>query len=81
MSVNSMSFEQAATLLNAVNAQVTGKTGIAPTDVHEFMSVAQKTLQAGYDPVMNAITQVIGRTIYSIRWERLKAGRERDNRG
>ena len=67
MSVNSMSFEQAATLLNAVNAQVTGKTGIAPTDVHEFISVAQKTLQAGYDPVMNAITQVIGRTIYSIR--------------
>ena len=67
MSVNTMTFEQAATMLNAVHSQVTGKTQIAPTDVHEFISVAQKTLAAGYDPVLNAITQIIGKTIYSIR--------------
>ena len=67
MSVNTMSFEQAATLLNAVHSQVTGKTQIAPTDVSGFISVAQKVLQRGYDPVLNAITQVIGRTIFSIR--------------
>ena len=67
MSVNTMSFEQAATLLNAVRSQVTGVTGIAPTDVSDFISVAQKTLQAGYDPVINAISQVVGKTIFSIR--------------
>ena len=67
MSVNTMSFEQAATLLNAVHAQVTGMTTVAPTDVSDFISVAQKTLQAGYDPVINAISQVVGKTIFSIR--------------
>lgn len=67
MSVNTMSFEQAATLLNAVHSQVTGKTQIAPTNVSDFISVAQKTLQTGYDPVLNAISQVVGRTIFSVR--------------
>lgn len=67
MSVNNMSFEQAATLLNAIHSQVTGETGIAPTDVSSFISVATATLKAGYDPVINAISQVVGRTIFSIR--------------
>ena len=67
MSVNTMSFEQAATLLNAIHSQVTGSTALAPTDVSSFISVAQATLQAGYDPVINAISQVVGKTIFSIR--------------
>ena len=62
-----MSFEQAATLLNAIHTQVTGEAGIAPTDVSSFISVATATLKAGYDPVINAISQVVGRTIFSIR--------------
>ena len=62
-----MSFEQAATLLNAIHTQVTGETGIAPTDVSSFISVATATLKAGYDPVINAISQVVSRTIFSIR--------------
>lgn len=62
-----MSFEQAATLLNAIHTQVTGENGIAPTDVSSFISVATATLKAGYDPVINAISQVVGRTIFSIR--------------
>lgn len=67
MSVNYMDFEQAATLLNAVHSQVTGAQQVAPTDVSSFISVAQKTLAAGYDPVLNAISQVVGRTIFSVR--------------
>jgi hypothetical protein len=74
MSVNTMSFEQAATLLNAVHNQVTGTSNIAPTDVSGFISVAQKTLAAGYDPVLNAISQVVGRTIFSIRPYNAKFG-------
>ena len=62
-----MSFEQAATLLNAIHTQVTGDAGIVPTDVSSFISVAAATLNAGYDPVINAISQVVGRTIFSIR--------------
>ena len=67
MSVNTMNFEQAATLLNAIHSQVTGSAQLTPTDVSSFISVAQATLQAGYDPVINAISQVVGRTIFSIR--------------
>ena len=67
MSVNTMNFEQAATLLNAIHSQVTGSAQLAPTDVSSFISVAQATLQTGYDPVINAISQIVGRTIFSIR--------------
>ena len=67
MSVNTMNFEQAATLLNNIREQVTGETSIAPTDVTDFISVAQTTLRQGYDPVLQAISQVISQTIFSIR--------------
>ncbi len=62
-----MSFEQAATLMNAIHAQVTGDTSLTATDVSSFITVAQKTLQTGYDPVINAISQIVGKTIFSIR--------------
>lgn len=67
MSVNTMSFEQSATLLNQLHLEVTGTTAITPTDVSSFISVATRTLQAGYDPVMGAISQLVGRTIFSVR--------------
>ena len=67
MSVNTMQFEQAATLLNSIRQQVTGETSIAATNTADFVSAATTTLQAGYDPVLNAITQMVSRTIFSIR--------------
>ena len=67
MSVNNMNFEQAAAVLNSIRQQVTGQTGIAPTNTADFVSVATTTLKSGYDPVLNAITQMIGKTIFSIR--------------
>lgn len=67
MSVNTMGFEQAATLLNNIRKQVTGETALAPANTSEFISAAQTTLQAGYDPVLNAISQMVSRTIFSIR--------------
>ena len=62
-----MSFEQAASLLNDLREQVTGQTSIAPADTSEFVSVGTTLLQMGYDPVLGAITQMIGRTIFSNR--------------
>lgn len=67
MSVNNMSFEQIATVLNAVNAQATGAAPVAMVNTSDFVSVAQTVLKAGYDPVINAISQVIGRNIFSNR--------------
>lgn len=62
-----MSFEQVAAVLNEVNAQATGARAIDMVNTSEFVSVAQTVLNAGYDPVINAITQVIGRNIFSNR--------------
>lgn len=80
MSVNTMEFKQAATLLNDLRKQVTGQTSIAPADTSEFVSVGQTLLQAGYDPLLNAITQTLGRTIFNVRPYRRKfAGIEVDS--
>lgn len=67
MSVNTMDFNQAATILNGIRNQVTGKTGLAPIDDRDWVTVATETLAAGTDPVINAITQLVGRTIFSNR--------------
>lgn len=67
MAVNTLTFNQLATVLNDIQEQATGKKSIAPVTTGDFVSVATSTLQAGYDPVLNAITQVLGRTIFSIR--------------
>lgn len=67
MAVNSLSIEQIYTLLNAVHQQATGMTGLTATDLSSFISVAQETLQAGYDNTIGAISQVIGKTIVAVR--------------
>lgn len=67
MAVNSMTIEQASTLLAAIHDQVTGETTLAPTNVSDFVSVAQATLLAGYDTVLGAITQVISKTLIAVR--------------
>lgn len=67
MSVNTMSIEQAYTLLADLHEQATGVKTATPTDLSSFISVAQKTLQAGYEPVLNAITQVLTKTIVAVR--------------
>ena len=44
MSVNTMNFNQASTVLNAIHSQVTGKTALAPIDDRDWVSVATETL-------------------------------------
>ena len=81
MSVNAMNFEQAGTLLAAINAQATGKTALAKiSNIGDFVSLAQNTIRVGYDPIMSAIGQVLERTIFSVRpYSRRFAGLERTN--
>lgn len=67
MSVNTMSFEDASAVLNNIRKQVTGETGAAPVNTADFISIGTTILQAGYEPTLNAITQMIARTIFSIR--------------
>ena len=67
MAVNSLTFNQCATLLSAINKQATGQSALAPANTAEFVSVAQTTLATGYDTVINSISQVLSRTVFSIR--------------
>ena len=66
MSVNSMTIEQAATFLNAVVAQMQGGS-LSTVGSGSFVSVAQNALRSGYDPLNTALSQVLGKTIFSIR--------------
>lgn len=67
MAANEFTFNQSATFLNAVQRQVTGVDQPAPVNTNEFVAVATTVLKTGLDPVLNAVNQVLARTIFSIR--------------
>ena len=80
MAVNDLTFNQAATVLNSIVQQATGRASQVPTNTAEFVTVAQTALKTGYDPILNAISQVLSRTIFSIRpYNRKFAGLQVDN--
>lgn len=64
MAVNSMTFQQSATLLNDVVEQITGRKSLAAVDESEFVSVATTLLKTGYDQLNTAVQEVIGRSIW-----------------
>lgn len=64
---NSLTISQAVTVLNSLMNQMQGASALTATDVSDFVSVAQTALQSGFDPVLGAISQVLDRTIFSIR--------------
>ena len=60
--------KQGATILNAVVSQMTGQTASANiTGVEDFISVAETALKTGYDPVINAVSQVWRNTVFAVR--------------
>lgn len=65
--VNDLSFNQIATILTDITQQATGQKVLSPQNTAQFVSVATTALKNGYDPVLNAISQILGRTIFSIR--------------
>ena len=65
--VNDMTVFQAGTILKSIVQQATGQTVITATTPGEFVSVAQTALKTGYDPIINAMSQMWGKTIFSIR--------------
>lgn len=64
---NALTKNQIYTVLNSIAAQATGNTGLVATDTSSFVTVADVTLKTGYDTVISAISQVLSRTIFSIR--------------
>lgn len=67
MSNNLTPFGQISAILNEIVSQATGKKLLTPVNRAEFITVAQTGLQVGYDPLLNAISQVMSRSIFSSR--------------
>lgn len=68
MSVNNMSFQDAATLLNDLVGQNSGMAQIAPiANLGDYISVGTTALKAGLDPLAIGISQMVGRTIFANR--------------
>lgn len=65
--LSNLGFNQIATVTQSIVEQATGRKVITPTNTSEFVAVGQLALQTGYDNVINAINQVLSRTIFSIR--------------
>jgi hypothetical protein len=64
---NDLSFDQLSTVLTSITNQATGVNNITPVDTASFVTVAQMALKTGYDPLATAISQVLSRTILSVR--------------
>lgn len=80
MSVNTMSFAQISTVLTSLVKQVTNQIVETPTNTGEFVSVGQILLRADHDAVLNAISNMVGRTLFSIRpYSAEMTGMEMDN--
>ena len=66
--MNDMTISQAATILGSAVEQATGQKVITNIDTPEqFVSVAQTALKTGYDPIINALSQIWSRSIYAVR--------------
>ena len=66
MAINTLSIDQASTILNAAVAQAKGGA-VASLATKDFVTVAKTGLETGYDPLMTAINQVLSRSIFSNR--------------
>ena len=81
MAVNNLDFNQLATVLNQIVKQATGQTNMVATNTSEFVSIGNTALLAGYDKLATGISQVLQRTIFSVRpYYRKFAGLEADSR-
>lgn len=64
---NDLSFNQLSTVLTDITQQATGQKALAPVDTASFVTIAQTALKTGYDPLTTAISQVLSKTIFSVR--------------
>ena len=78
MPANTLSIQDISAVANQVVANAQGKTPGA-VNTADFTTLAQLALLQGYDPLTTAISQVLSRTIFSIRpYEAKVKGLEKD---
>lgn len=77
---NELTFTQSATILNSLLEQAQGRASITAVNETQFVAQAQIALKIGYEGIMNSLSQVLSRTIFSIRpYNRKLAGLYADN--
>lgn len=67
---NSFTFNQIASILNTIVQDAQGRTNnVTPVarNTSQFVTQATTALQGGLDPIMGSITQLIAKTIFSVR--------------
>ena len=64
---NTLSIDQIGVLVQSIAEQATGHAVMAPKNTKEFVAVAQTALLSGTEQVMNAMSQLLSRTIYARR--------------
>ena len=80
MAANSLTYNAIGLILNQIVTQATGRAQITPTNTSDFVAVANTGLQAGYDNLMGAISQVLSKTVISNRpYSRKFKGLEADS--
>jgi len=78
MSVNTVPFQQSATILTSLYKQATGRDVVVSTEP-DFVSVATTLLSMKPDIIYNTISEVLARTIFSIRpYEARFSGLQKD---
>ena len=64
---NDLTFNQLSTILNSILVQANGTSNIVVTDTSSFVTAGAEALKAGYDTLSTAISQVLSKTIFSVR--------------
>lgn len=64
---NTLTFNQIGALVQSIAQEATGQAVMAPKNTKEFVAVGQTALLSGTEPVMNAMSQLLSRTIYARR--------------
>lgn len=67
MAVNEMTITQAYEVIADLCEQATGEKTLTPTNLSDYISVGSKILSVGFDPLVNAISQVLERTLVAVR--------------
>ena len=65
--INDMTLYQASALLSSIVSQAQGREVLTPANLGEFVSVATTAIRTATDPIMRALVQMWGRTIYAVR--------------
>lgn len=67
MAVNDLTITDIGIILTNIAEQATGAKTLSVNNTKDFITVAQTALKVGYDPLIASISQVLSKTIFSIR--------------